>query len=395
MRIKSIFNVLFLVSFTFFNNAFADDISDLLGETLKPALENKSAVIEKKPSEPVMPVVEKPTEPEKKSEPVAEKPAEPEKKPEPVKPSAEKSEEPQKDEQETTKPPKKDKQEELAIEGLDTVSVREPEGNWLLKRIWWEKAKKKYAKIKRFASKIADLQLGFVEKRNKINRDVFDPFYVEVGLNYGQLKEVVSSLLQNLKDLREKEGSLDTKEKELLNTLKAEEKTLKQLSLDVKSIRSLNAAIDEDIQNLVRQINRSRRYEEDALQIFFDIAKVLSHKKARELKYQMDSLWKNIKSIDAYIRGKFSRHFDTVIENAKSQVEKIKTVASAFKDKGIDLKKQFAGREEKPTEKKPEKPEAIRQSQDDLEQKEEPVGWLGSIWNVITWPFKKFWGLFK
>jgi len=300
------------------------------------------------------------------------------------------------------------KEEEKAIEGLDTVSVKEPEGNWLLKRIWWEKAKKKYAKIKRFASKIADLQLGFIEKRNNINRDVFDPFYVTVGLDQGQLTEVISSLMEKLKELREKEGSLDKKERVFFETLKSEEKTLKQLKLDVASIRNLNAAIDDDIKKLVTQINRSRRYEEEALQIFFDIAKVLNHKKARELYYQMASLWRNIKSIDGYIRGKFSRHFDTVIENAKTQVERIKGIAADFKNKGLDLKKQFAayGQDSDGTQQPAiakDKEDELRddQGQDDQieesEQDDEPqqVGWLGYIWSVITWPFRWFWGLFS
>jgi len=438
MRIKSIFTILFLVSFVFIHNFFAADMSklaELSGEKLAEKKPEEKPTEKKEPVKPADKAVTKLAE-----EKLAEKTLRQD--------SAEQGQSAQdnrvKEKTLTNKPTKKtaekiekkaprqasadakamadkqgDRGEELAIEGLDTVSVKEPEGNWLLKRIWWEKAKKKYAKIKRFASKIADLQLGFVEKRNNINRDVFDPFYVEVGLEYGQLKEVVSSLVQNLKELREKEGSLDAEEKEFLSTLESESKTLEQLELDVKSIRKLNAAIDSDIRKLIEQINRSRRYEDDALKIFFDIAKVLSHKKARELYYQMDSLWKNIKSIDAYIRGKFLRHFDTVIENAKTQVERIKNVAAAFKDKGIDLKKQFAKYangapkpEKKALEKKEpalrpfdklrageqderkkdEKPEEKKTDEEEIE--EEPVGWLGSIWNAITWPFRKFWGLF-
>ena len=39
-------------------------------------------------------------------------------------------------------PQEPSEEEEIEIKGIDTVNVNEPKGNWLYKRIWWEKAER-------------------------------------------------------------------------------------------------------------------------------------------------------------------------------------------------------------------------------------------------------------
>ncbi|MFC1842474.1 hypothetical protein ACFLYU_02345 [Candidatus Dependentiae bacterium] len=300
-------------------------------------------------------------------------------------------------------------EKEVAIKGLDTVSVREPEGNWLLKRIWWEKAQKKYEKIKTFVSKILESRMAFFDKRNDLEKNVLNPFYSEIGLKEGALIDTIQTLLDVLNKAQQ-EGVIPSgdKEKEFADTLKLEENNLKQLDADMKGILDLDSSIDQDIDKLSQQINRSRRYEDNAWQLFKAIAKELSHKKARELYYKMDALWKNVKGIDNYIKGAFSRHFDSIIEDAKTNVDRIKKIAKEFKDKGIDLKKQYQelvnplrqaqdDRVEAPEVAIPvqvDKEQEVSKEKLDQEDLEEStdVGWIGTIWNIITWPFRKVWG---
>lgn len=284
------------------------------------------------------------------------------------------------------------------IEGLDTVSVREPEGNWLLKRIWWEKAKKKYEKIKDLVAKTIESRTPFFEKRNELEKKVLNPFYSEIGLKGGQLIEIVNALLEKIKQDRAENITLNEKEREFLELVKEEESNLKQLEADIKGIKSLDDAIDQDLEKLAGQINRSRRYEDNAWQLFSAISKELSHKKARELYYKMDALWQNVKSIDEYIKNAFSNHFDLIIENANSQVTRIKGAFDKFKDKGLDLKKKykelFVKKDDKELEQekiKAEAAEAAAKAEEEQKALEQEVGTFGLIWNGITWPFRTFW----
>ena len=284
------------------------------------------------------------------------------------------------------------------IEGLDTVSVREPEGNWLLKRIWWEKSQKKYEKIKDLVSKIIESRTPFFEKSNELEKKVLNPFYSSIGLKGGQLLEIVNALLEKIKQDRAENITLDEKEREFLELVKEEESNLKQIETDINGIKSLDDAINQDLEKLGLQINRSRKYEDNAWQLFNAIAKELSHKKARELYYKMDALWQNVKSIDEYIKDAFSNHFDLIIENANSQVDRVKGTFDKFKDKGLDLKKKykelFVKKDNKELEKEKIEAEAAAaaaKAEEEKEALEQEVGIFGSIWNGITWPFRTFW----
>jgi t-SNARE complex subunit (syntaxin) len=106
----------------------------------------------------------------------------------------------------------------------------------------------------------------------------------------------------------------------------------------------------------------------------------------------------NVKSIDEYIKDAFSNHFDLIIENANSQVDRVKGTFDKFKDKGLDLKKKykelFVKKDNKELEKEKIEAEAAAaaaKAEEEKEALEQEVGIFGSIWNGITWPFRTFW----
>jgi len=358
-------------------------------EAQEPTEKSEEQIVEAEKS--AEPTVEKQVEERPKDENVdleelEEKPEEEK----PIEPVVEKPVEVPAKKEEGEKEPKEKPEEEKVI-GFDTVGIEEPEGNWLLKRVWWEKAQKKYEKIKNLVTKIMESRMPFFAKRNDIDRNVFDPFYSEVGLNQGQLEEVVSDLIDKAEEERKEEHGLSPKEKDFLATLVSEKKTLEQMKLDVGAIRKLDVAVDDDLSKLMEQINISRKYEQQAWQLFKEIAKVLNHKKARELYYKMDTFWKNVQKIDSYISGAFSNHFNSIVQNASDQVNRLKTAADAFKSKGVDLKKQFEKIQEEEESFEKETPEMKEKEAEAMEEKE--VGWFASIWNTITWPWRKIWSL--
>ncbi len=276
------------------------------------------------------------------------------------------------------------KEEEVEIIGIDTVDLAEPQGNWLFKRMWWERAEEKYDKIRRLVDTIFQARMEFFEERNKLDKNVLDPFYIHVGLGQGELSEILRDLIERIEEEREEEGFLNEREREFLTLLRGEKKVLEQVQRGVDAISKLDEEIDKGLNELMEQINQVRKHEHEAWQSFKDIARVLNDKKARELFYKMDTASKNISEIAVYIAQRFKTHFQQhLIENARKQVERITSAIQALREKGIDFKKQAErlDLEEEIVAPKPEKERKVVQ--------EEPAqGWLAQIASYLAMPFK-------
>ncbi len=290
--------------------------------------------------------------------------------------------------------------------GIDTVELQEPQGNWLFKRIWWERAEERYEKIRTIVEKIWNSRMNFFIKRTELDKKVLDPFYIAIGLGQGELKIILDDLINRMEQERQEEGVLSEQERTFFATLQVEQETLRQLKLDVESISELDHTIDEALIKLMETINRVREQERQAWGQFKEIARVLSEKKARELFYQMDVAWRNIKSMSAYLEKEFADHFKQLTERAEQHVERVKKEIQALREKGVDFKKQ-ADR----IEAQEEEQERAQQEAELVEQEEQEVvaqqGWFGSmvtsvmtglktslnaVISVIRWPYDLLFG---
>ncbi len=273
--------------------------------------------------------------------------------------------------------------------GIDTLEIEEPGGNWLVKRMWWEKAEEKIEKIEKSIELINDSRTIFYDKRDQLDSNLFEPFYIEIGLDQGQLEEVITYLLQELQEKREKDVVLDREALEFRKKIETEKKVLEDLKVDIASIQKIDIAVDEALDKLVEQINLTRKYRKDAQQLFKDIAKVLDHEKARELYYKMDAAWQNIKGVQDYISGKFTEYVNQLNKNAEEQVSRIKTVMNDLEKKGLSLKDQFKKRKTDAQKEEERKLLAEKLAQ---EQEAAQGGFWKSAWRIITAPFKMVWG---
>ena len=52
------------------------------------------------------------------------------------------------------------------MKSIDTMDLEQPEGNWLNKRIWWERAKDKYKECREVFEAIFASRMSFLEKRS-------------------------------------------------------------------------------------------------------------------------------------------------------------------------------------------------------------------------------------
>lgn len=231
-------------------------------------------------------------------------------------------------------------------QGIDTVNAADAQGNWLFKRMWWQRAETQYEKIKGVVEAIMESRMAFFAKRTEWDKTIFDPFYLDSGLGRGVLEELISSLINQLNQERAHEGQLDEKERELLAALESQKAVLEQLQKDVQKINDIDNAVDEAISVLIKQINTARNFEKQSWQNFKAIAQELNDKKARDLYYGMVTYWQNINEIGQYIQMPFLQHFENLGAMAKDQIEKVSGTLKALKEKGIDFKKQWQQLEE-------------------------------------------------
>lgn len=288
-----------------------------------------------------------------------------------------------------------DAQEEITEqknpEGIDTVSLEDAQGNWLFKRVWWERAENRYGKIRELVNTVWESRTKFFFQRNQLDRDVLDPFYVSIGMGQGELNTILSELSEFFQKEREKGGDLNEQERALYETLEEEQEAMRQLKIDVESINNLDHAVDEALSVLMDQINKARQLEKQAWENFKEIAHVLSDVKAREIYYLMDGAGRNIKNISLYLEKDFSDHFSRLIGQAKSHVTRVLNQIKLLKEKGVDFRRQvdrLAQQEEQ--EKRAQ--EAMEEDDAAIASKPKPKkGWLewimalpAALWETIV-----------
>ncbi len=279
--------------------------------------------------------------------------------------------------------------------GFDTLGLEKPSGNWLFKRIWWEKAEARYEKIRGLVDQVMDLRMQFLAKRSEVDNKILDPFYIEQSINQGQLEEIVGFLINELKRERERDKSLSPQERQLYETLAAEKRSLEQLRLDVESIRTIDIALDDALTALMQQVNACRSYENKSWELFKDIAKVLDHEQARTLYYNMNTYLDNIKNIHSYLKNTFSQHFDGLITTIQQNITRIKTTMSALQEKGVNLRQQMITiSDQEAALEKQSTPTAPQQAKDlEEDEEEEPKGFIALTWSYVTGFFKGIWDL--
>ena len=288
--------------------------------------------------------------------------------------------------------------------GIDTVSLEDAQGNWLFKKIWWERAESLYGKIRDSVNSIWESRTKFFVQRNELDKMVLDPFYIAIGMGQGELQVILNELEEFFHKEREKDGDLNDKERALYEALEEEQEAFRQLKLDVSSITKLDQAIDEALGTLMDQINKARQLEKQAWDNFKEIAHILNDIKARELYYLMDGAGRNIKNINVYLEKDFSQHFTRLISEAKKHVARVSDQIKSLKEKGVDFKRQadrLAQYEEQ------EKQKAMQEQQEEEEthaKKAQPKqGWVDwmmtlpiKIWDFITsivkWPYELIFG---
>ncbi len=290
------------------------------------------------------------------------------------------------------------------IAGIDTVDLDQPQGNWLFKRLWWERAEEKYEEIRALVAHILELRLPFLLKRTDVDRTVLDPFYLQVAHDRGALAILLGDISEFLAT-EVQEGELSEREREMRDQLRAENETLEGLQKNIQEVLSYDHELDVAIGTLMEQLNRASEYEQEAWALFKEIGRVLDDNKAREYVLKMKHIQRNIKEIEDYIKERFAVYFDQLIATMKESVTNVTVAMEKLTEKGIDLKETLNQIKE----------QAHGNPHEILEEAHKPQAvedgflarWIinpissffGAIWSgiaaVVKWPYNLFFGSSK
>jgi len=276
-------------------------------------------------------------------------------------------------------------------EVLDTVNVKSTSGNWVYKNYWWRKIEDVYGQIKEGFNKVMTTRMTFFVKRNEVDKEL-DRFYQQVGLEQGQLEDIINVGLELMDKEKKEQGFLNKKERDFLDKVKDRKRQLEQLKVDSKAIEELDTKINEAIDVVLKQIDVCSKYEQQAWEIFKSVARELSDKEAQKQYYETKTLLGDVEKVNVYLTGEFNSYFEKMIESVKEHTQSIMTQLSALEKEGISLKKELEifEKEDETQEKRDLEKKRIEQEKADKKKKAEQKGFFSSVTSTVSSWFSSF-----
>jgi hypothetical protein len=277
-------------------------------------------------------------------------------------------------------PPVVEEQEELI--GFDTIDLAEPSGNWLIKRLIWDRAEQRYEEIKQIFDQVLEMRMPFFKRRAEIDRKILEPLYVSAGLDQAEIAEILKEFNTLLTLDQETHAASDEREKKMYADAMEERKTLEQLHKDIIQLSNYEKALDTFLDKLMEQVNVARNYEKQGWQAYKDIGKELNDKKARDIYHGMANPKKGLTDIAQYIQGVFKKGFDEIDATVQENATRIKDAMQSLKEKGVDLKNYSKQLDKKIVDKKTAPVEEV--IEEEVIEEEGIMGTLTSWWHMIT-----------
>lgn len=269
---------------------------------------------------------------------------------------------------------------------IDTTSQENPRGNWVFKKMWYERAQEAYQKIKNLIDTIMDKRVEFFTRRSTLDKELFDIFYLEVGMGMGEFTTLIEDLTSQIEQERVAQEVEQEKQK-ILDMLAAEKTSINQVEVRIETLKQIDHALEQTLSTVIEIINSVRKHDHDAWNYFKEIGELLSEKKARELFYKIDVALQNVKQMNNYLNQSFAAYFENLEHRAHNTVQQIKKDLQYFKDKGIDFKQSIENL-------KKEEIKAVQQEEREEEEEEmrpkkhvswwqSTINWLSSVINTI------------
>lgn len=275
---------------------------------------------------------------------------------------------------------------------LNTVGS-DDSGNWVLKRVWWEKAEDAFGQVMVYNSQVVDQQLDFFAARHDLEKQL-EQAHRKLGLTQDELVKIVDHLLGMLN--AQGDNLPETGANQFRNTVADNKEKLVALQVDLSLMQKIDADLDSLMLQVVDQAQKCADYESKAWVDFKQIGRVLNDHKAQELYYQVESYQKNVQLVLQYLKTDLKNSFEKYGKQALQKLDKIDQLIQELRDAGIDLSYEFKAMNEgtgklpieaqpvAPTAKKPVKSTGIFGMFMNI---------LSSLWNLLLFLPRKLLGL--
>lgn len=223
--------------------------------------------------------------------------------------------------------------QEIAPKGLDTTDVGN-QGNWLLKRVWYEQAEEAFGKLLQKLDSIIQQQIKLfksVTETEKKSESVFK----KSGLELDDIDAALSFVI--------KEGKEKSAEKEAKKVIDVKElvvenvKNLEDLQKQISQYRELEASVNDVVNQVISQVNRSRKYQQEGWSDFKEIGNTLNDDKAKKLYYKIEGYLQTLNKVSDYLSGALQDYLNNVSNQQMQAAESISNLVKELEKKELNI----------------------------------------------------------
>lgn len=291
------------------------------------------------------------------------------------------------------------KQEALVEETLNTIEA-EDEGNWVLKRVWWEQSEDLFGQIINLNDQVVQVQVKLIAMRNESDKEVAD-FFKAIGVEQTKIKEMVEYLLTVANTPVEGESAQDLidEERDLIAKINMNKAIFDSITHQLQTLQEQDSLITEAMTQLMNLVNECRNYENSSWKNFKEIGRILNDERAKELYYEIESNYKNIQAIIKYINGELSEFITKSAQAVKNASEEIKKELDTLASTETQLHTLVQEHKDALEKKIRLQEQAEQKRKAALEQAKKPAPKKGFLSTVSSWfsslftSIKKFFGI--
>ena len=275
---------------------------------------------------------------------------------------------------------KKPEIKKVISKGLDTTDVGN-QGNWLLKRVWYEQAEDTFGKILESLDSIIQQQIKLfksITEAEKNSEDIFS----KANLKIAELAETVKILLIQFdkKDILE-EATLVRETRELVLENKA---NLEKLQEEIIRYQDLEETSTSVVNQIISQVNKAREYQKNGWANFKEIGETLNDDKAKDLYYKMEGYAQTLEKINSYLSGSLLNFLNNLSSKSMQAAKDIIASLDTLKNKELEIIKAaniFENAKEYLEEELAQEAKKAAAAKKAKQKKAESSGWFSSIIN--------------
>src|SRR3990167_922555 len=238
---------------------------------------------------------------------------------------------------EMPKPPSEvTKPKNVRLPNIDTTKVGN-QGNWLLKKVWFEQAEDTFGKILDARDKIIQQQIKLFKSVTSAGKDSESNFK-NINIEPDEIKSIITNLqmIEKKDDSGKAEASMVRDIKELIAEHKSALDSLnKSSSKQIEIEASISAVVDQ----VIAQINRARTMQSDAWTDFKEIGNTLNDETAKKLFYKMEGYSQTLSKIDSYLSGSLNSYLQSLFDQSSTLAKEITTQFEKLDQDGLNLVK--------------------------------------------------------